>query len=75
MTISWRITEFGKSVCRMIWDESLALSGMSYKGLSQRGINPSSGAHHLFLKEDRFHIGNNLFAPYLLSYLMDFSQV
>ena len=50
MIISWSITKLGKSVCRVIWDGSLALSGMSYKGLSQRGIHLSSGAHHLFLK-------------------------
>ncbi len=55
MTISWTITKFGKSVCRVIWDGPLGLFGTSFKGLSQRGIHPSSGAHHLFLKEDKFH--------------------
>ncbi len=57
MTILWSIAKLGKSVCRVIGDESLALSGMSCKGLSQHGIHPSSGAHHLylFLKEDKFH--------------------
>ena len=51
MTILWLITKLGKSVCRMIQDGSLALSRTSFKGLSQRGIHPSSGAHHLFLKK------------------------
>src|SRR5258707_6171716 len=55
MTILWSITKLGKSVCRVIRDGSLALSRTSFKGLSQRGIHPSSGAHHLFLKEDKFH--------------------
>ncbi len=55
LSISWTITEFGKSVHRVIWDGPLALSGTSYKGLSQRGIHPISGVHHLFLKEDKFH--------------------
>ena len=55
MTILWSITKLGKSVHRVIWDGPLALSGTSYKGLSQHGIHPSSGAHHLFLKEDKFH--------------------
>ncbi len=55
MTILWSITKLGKSVCRVIQDGSLALSGTSYKGLSQHGIHLSSGAHHLFLKEDKFH--------------------
>ena len=55
MIISWSITKLGKSVCRVIRDGSLALSRTSYKGLSQRGIHSSSRAHHLFLKEDKFH--------------------
>src|SRR5260221_10048969 len=50
MTILWLITKLGKSVCRMIRDGSLALSRTSFRGLSQCGIHPSSGAHHLFLK-------------------------
>ncbi len=54
MTISWTITKFGKSVCRVIWDGTLALSGTSYRGLSQRGMDLSSGVHHLFLKEAKF---------------------
>src|SRR5260221_10112369 len=54
MTILWSITKLGKSVHRVIRDGSFALSGTSYKGLSQCGIHPSSGAHHLFLK-DKFH--------------------
>ncbi len=37
MTILWSITKLGKSVCRVIWDGSLALSGMLYEGLSQQG--------------------------------------
>ena len=41
-------------MCRVIRDGSLALSGTSYKGLSQR-IHLSTEAHHLFLKEDKFH--------------------
>ena len=55
MTILWLITKLGKSVHRVIRDGSLALSRTSYKGLSQRGIHSSSRAHHLFLKEDKFH--------------------
>ncbi len=55
MTILWSITKLGKSVCRVIQDGSLALSGTSYKGLSQRGIHPSLGVHHSFLKRDKFH--------------------
>ncbi len=50
MTILWSITKLGKSVHRVIRDGSLVLSRTSFKGLSQRGIHPSSGAHHLFLK-------------------------
>ena len=55
MIISWSITKLGKSVRRVIRDGSLASFGTSYKGLSQRGIHPSSGDHCLFLKEDKFH--------------------
>ncbi len=55
MIISWLITKLGKSVCRVIWDGSLASFGTSYKGLSQRGIHLSSGDHCLCLKEDKFH--------------------
>src|SRR5260221_2284752 len=39
----------------MIREGSLALFRTSYKELSQRGINPSLGVHHLFLKRDKFH--------------------
>src|SRR6266436_3395524 len=55
MTILWLITKLGKSVRRVIRDGSLASFGTSYKGLSQCGIHLSTGAHHLFLKEDKFH--------------------
>src|SRR5260370_9898022 len=55
MIISWSITKLGKSVHRVIRDGSLALSGTSYKGLSQHGIHPSSWDHYLVLKEDKFH--------------------
>src|SRR5258708_1171206 len=47
------ITGFGKSVYRVVWERPLALSGTSYKWLSQRGVHPSSGAHHSFQKEGR----------------------
>src|SRR5258707_1777726 len=52
MTIFWLIAKLGKSVRRMIREGSLALSRTSYKELSQRGIHPSSGVHHLFLKKE-----------------------
>src|SRR5260221_10342207 len=55
MTILWSITKLGKSVRRVTWEGSLALSMTSYKGLSQRGIHPGLGAHHSVLKEDKFH--------------------
>src|SRR5258708_252927 len=51
-TIFWSITKLGKSVRRMIREGSLALFRTSYKELSQRGIHPSSGVHHLFLKKE-----------------------
>src|SRR5258708_6943328 len=54
MTIFWSITKLGRSVRRMIREGSLALFRTSYKELSQRGINPSLGVHHLFLKETSF---------------------
>src|SRR5258707_405934 len=54
MTIFWSITKLGRSVRRVIREGSLALFRTSYKGLSQRGIHPSSGVHHLFLKETSF---------------------
>ncbi len=54
MTIFWSITKLGKSVHRVIREGSLALFRI-YKELSQRGIHPSSGVHHLFLKRDKFH--------------------
>src|SRR5260370_41780931 len=54
-TIFWSITKLGRSVRRMIREGSLALFRTSYKELSQRGINPSLGVHHLFLKRDKFH--------------------
>ncbi len=54
MTIFWLITKLGKSVCRVIQEGLLTLSRTSYKGLSQWGIHLSLGAHHLFLKEDKF---------------------
>src|SRR6266436_2179473 len=54
MTIFWSITKLGRSVCRVIREGSLALFRTSYKELSQRGIHPSSGVHHLFLKETSF---------------------
>jgi len=55
MTILWSITKLGKSVRRVTWEGSLALSRTSYKGLSQRGIHLGQGAHHSVLKEDKFH--------------------
>src|SRR5258705_8217340 len=55
MTILWSITKLGKSVRRVTWEGSLALSRTSYKGLSQCGIHPGQGAHHSVLKEDKFH--------------------
>ncbi len=55
MTILWSITKLGKSVRRVIWEGFLVLPGTSYKGLSQRGIHPREGVHHLFLKGDKFH--------------------
>ena len=55
MTIFWSITKLGRSVRRMIREGSLALFRTSYKELTQRGIHPSSGVHHLFLKRDKFH--------------------
>src|SRR5260221_7189727 len=55
MTIFWSITKLGRSGRRVIWEGSLALFRTSYKELSQRGIHPSSGVHHLFLKRDKFH--------------------
>ena len=55
MTIFWSITKLGRSVRRVIREGSLALFRTSYKELSQRGIHPSSGVHHLFLKRDKFH--------------------
>ena len=69
MTILWLITKLGKSVHRVIQDGSLALSGTLYKGLSWHGIHPSSGAHHLFLKEDKFH------SDYSVEHLFLTSQV
>ena len=60
----------------------LALSGTSYKWLSHRGVCPSSGPIIQFPKRRQvlfkiagFHIGYNLFAPYLLFYCTDFSQI
>ena len=35
MTILWSITKLGKSVRRVTWEGSLALSRTSYKGLSR----------------------------------------
>ena len=55
MTIFWSITKLGKSVRRVIREGSLALFRTSYKELSQRGIHPSLGVHHLFPKRDKFH--------------------
>src|SRR5258708_37080299 len=55
MTIFWLITKLGKSVHRVIQESSLALFRTSYKELSQHGIHPSSGVHHLFVKRDKFH--------------------
>src|SRR5258708_13534317 len=55
MTIFWLITKLGKSVRRVIREGSFALFRTSYKELSQHGIYPSSGVHHLFLKRDKFH--------------------
>src|SRR5258708_7442540 len=56
----------------------LALSGMSYKWLSHRGVHPSSGPiiqFQVLLKIAGSHIGCNLFGPYLLFYCTDFSQI
>jgi len=55
MTIFWSIAKLGKSVRRVIREGSLALFRTSYKEPSHRGIHPSSGVHHLFLKGDKFH--------------------
>src|SRR5258708_11644421 len=55
ITIFWSITKLGKSVRRVIREGSLALFRTSYKELSQRGIHPSSGVHHLSLKRDKLH--------------------
>ena len=55
MAIFWSITKLGKSMHRVIWEESLALSRTLYRELSQCGIHLSSGVQHLVLKEDKFH--------------------
>src|SRR5260221_6813615 len=52
MTIFWLITKLGKSVCRVIWEGSLALFRTSYKELRQCGIHLSLGVHHLFPKKE-----------------------
>ena len=81
MTILWSITKLGKSVHRVIQDGSLALSGTSYKGLSQQNPSEFKGPSFIskkrtsFTQTSQFYIGNNLFAPYLLFFLTDFSQV
>src|SRR5260370_25408312 len=66
MTIFWSITKLGRSVRRVIREGSLALFRTSYKELSQRGIHPSSGVHHLFLKRDKFHSESAGFRPSLV---------
>jgi len=47
-------TGFGRSVCRVVWERPLVLSGTSHRRLIQCGVHLSSGAHHSILKEDRF---------------------
>ncbi len=70
-----------KSVCGVIWEGSLAPSKTSYKELTawnpseSRGSSSISKKRQVSLRTSRFHIGNNLFAPYLLFFLTDFSQV
>src|SRR5260370_39921204 len=60
-TIFWSITKLGRSVRRVIREGSLALFRTSCKELSQRGIHPSSGVHHLFLQRDKFHLESAAF--------------
>src|SRR5258708_35621364 len=45
---TWLITGFGKVCAPGVWERLLALSGTSYKWLSQHGVHPSLGVHHLF---------------------------
>src|SRR5258708_21885686 len=82
MTILWSITKLGKSVHRVAPNRSLALFGMSYKGAQSvwnssriRDSSFSSKKRTSFTQTSWFQIGNNLFSPYLLIFLMDFSQV
>src|SRR5258708_38764436 len=81
MTIFWLITKLGRSVRRVIREGSLALFRTLYKELT--AWNPSEFRGSSFISKERqvslriswLHIGYHLFAPYLLLFLMDFSQV
>ena len=79
-TIFWSITKLGRSVCRVIWEGSLALFRISYKELSMesiwvQGSSFISKERQVSLRISWLHIGYHLFAPYLLLFLTDFSQV
>src|SRR5260221_14753393 len=81
MTIFWLITKLGRSVRRVIREGSLALFRTLYKELTAwnpsefRGSSFISKGRQVSLRISRLHIGHHLFAPYLLFFLMDFSQV
>src|SRR5258708_23228560 len=51
---TWLITGFGKVCAPGVWERLLALSGTSYKWLSQHGVHPSLGVHHSFANGDKF---------------------
>src|SRR5258707_13733755 len=74
-------TGFGKSVCRAVWEGLWHCLECRISGLvimeSIRVLGPSfnSQKRQVLFKIARFHIGYNLFAPYLLFYCTDFSQI
>src|SRR5258708_7012439 len=78
---TWIFTRFGKSVRRAVWEGLWHCLERRISGLviveSIRVLGPSfySKRRQVLFKIARFHIGYNLFAPYLLFYCTNFSHI
>src|SRR5258708_7567270 len=78
---TWIFTGFGKSVCRVVWEgprhclERRTSGLVIVESIRVLGHHSIPKRRQVLFKIARFHIGYNLFAPYLLFYCMDFSQI
>ncbi len=81
MITTRKFTRLGRSVCRVVWRgfwnclERRTSGLFSMGSIRVLGQSFNSKRRQVLFKIAGFHIGYNLFAPELLFYCMDFSQI